>query len=73
MKDVASEVLKMAATTWSPEWKAEVVKQKSLRNWNYTQLARAAGLGVGQVQKYVSGKYPNDNPRVPIEKALGMR
>ena len=58
----------MAATTWSPEWKAEVVKQKSLRNWNYTQLARAAGLGVGQV-----GKYPNDNPRVPIEKALGMR
>ncbi len=63
----------MAATTWTPEWKAEVVKQKTLRNWNYAQLARAAGLGVGQVQKYVAGKYTCDNPKEPIERALGMR
>ena len=40
---------------------------------NYSQLAKAAGLGVGQVQKYMTGKYHNDNPREPIERALGMR
>ena len=60
----------MATTTWTPEWKAEIVKQKTLLGWNYKQLARAAGLGIGQVQKYVAGKYPCDNPRVPIERAL---
>ena len=78
----------MKSTSWSPEWKAEAVKQKTLRGWNYSQLAKAAGLGVGQVQKYMTGKYHglspfrfrfrpgkyhNDNPREPIERALGMR
>ena len=46
---------------------------RKLRGWNYSQLAKAAGLGVGQVQKYMTGKYHNDNPREPIERALGMR
>ena len=63
----------MKSTSWSPEWKAEAVKKKTLRGWNYSQLAKAAGLGVGQVQKYMTGKYHNDNPREPIERALGMR
>ena len=63
----------MKSTSWSPEWKAEAVKQKTLRGWNYSQLAKAAGLGVGQVQKYMTGKNHNDNPREPIERALGMR
>nr|MBP7955838.1 hypothetical protein [Faecalibacterium sp.] len=67
------EVKALKSTSWSPEWKAEAVKQKTLRGWNYSQLAKAAGLGVGQVQKYMTGKYHNDNPREPIERALGMR
>ena len=60
----------MKSTSWSPEWKAEAVKQKTLRGWNYSQLAKAAGLGVGQVQKYMTGKYHNDNPRAMTRSSI---
>ena len=62
----------MKSTSWSPEWKAEAVKQKTLRGWNYSQLAKRQAWR-RQVQKYMTGKYHNDNPREPIERALGMR
>lgn len=54
------------------EWKAEVAKRKKLLGWNNRDLAIHAGLSQGVVNKYLSGHYPNDIPKEPIERALGM-
>lgn len=62
----------MKTTSWTPEWKAEAEKQKVLRRWTNKDLARAAGLGISVVTKYMAGTYTTDSPRGPIERALGM-
>lgn len=54
-------------------WKGEATKLKVQRGWTNRDLALQAGLSLSQVNSYMSGNYPNDYPRAPIEKALGMR
>lgn len=63
----------MQNSTWTPEWKASVLYQMTLRSWTCGDLAKAAGLSKSVVHKYVSGHYNYDTPRLPIEQALGMR
>ena len=55
------------------EWKAEVCKRKKLLGLNNRTLALRAGLSKSAVDKYLSGNYPNEQPRAQIEHALGMR
>lgn len=59
-------------TSFSVTWKAEAVKQLALRGWTYNDLARETGLSKSVINRYMSGNYFNDNPRLPIERALGM-
>lgn len=54
-------------------WKAEATKRKVERNWTNRDLALRAGLSLSQVNNYMAGNYPNDYPKEPIERALGMR
>ena len=54
------------------EFRAEVKKQLTLRKWSYRDLARWAGLGYDAVRLYMQGRYPNDYPKEPIAKALGI-
>ena len=61
-------------TTVTPEWECEVRKRmKILGVKNYTVLAEMAGYSESTVRKYMCGCYTNDNPRMGIEQALGMR
>lgn len=59
-------------TSFNVAWKAEAVKQLALRGWTYSDLARETGFSKSVIDRYMSGKYHNDNPRGPIERALGM-
>lgn len=54
------------------EFRAEVKKRLALRKWTYKDLARWSGLGYSTVCNYMSGCYPNDRPKEPIAKALGI-
>lgn len=54
-------------------WKGEATKLKVQRGWTNRDLALRAGLSLSQVNNYMAGSYPNDYPREPIERALGMR
>ena len=54
-------------------WKGEVERRKAQLRWGNRELALHAGLSLSQVNNYMAGNYPNDNPREPIERALGMR
>lgn len=54
------------------EWEGEVKKQMKLRDMTGRDLAKASGWSESAVRKCISGHYHNDNPRVPIERALGI-
>lgn len=54
-------------------WKGRAEQKKIELQLTNRALALRAGLSLSQVNQYMSGIYPNDNPREPIERALGMR
>lgn len=54
------------------KWKGRAEQKKVELNLTNRTLALRAGLSIYQVNMYMSGRYPNDNPRLPIERALGM-
>ena len=54
-------------------WKGEATKRQVERGWTNRDLALRAGLSLSQVNNYMAGSYPNDYPKEPIERALGMR
>ena len=54
-------------------WKGEATKLKVQHGWTNRELAVAAPMSIYQVNNYMSGNYPNDYPKEPIERALGMR
>lgn len=54
-------------------WKGRAEQKKVELQLTNRALALRAGLSLSQVNQYMGGTYPNDNPREPIERALGMR
>lgn len=54
------------------EFRAEVRRQLTLRGWTYKDLAKWSGLSRAVVNRYMCGNYPNDLPKEPIAKALGI-
>ena len=54
-------------------WKGRAEQKKVELQLTNRALALRSGLSLSQVNQYMGGTYPNDNPREPIERALGMR